>query len=148
MTIGLGAVEEGKEAIVFLVRDGIELVIVALRAGDGKAEPDGAGGANTIHDALNAELLGVDAALAIDLGVAMKSGGDFLIERGLGHLITSKLFNGELVEGLVFVERLHDPVAIGPDAAWSVNAVAIAVSVSGLIQPPAAPALAIMGGRE
>jgi len=90
-------VEEGKEAIVFLVRDGIEFVIVALRAGDGKAEPNRAGGANTIHDALDAELLGVDAALAIDLSVAMEAGSDLLIERGIGQLITCELFDGELI---------------------------------------------------
>jgi hypothetical protein len=76
-------VQEGEELVVLLLLDGIELVVVALRAADGEAEPDGAGRRHAVEDAVDAELLLVDAALLIDLRVAMEAGGDLLRSRWL-----------------------------------------------------------------
>ena len=71
-------VEESEEAVVLLLLDGVELVIMALRTADAEAEPDGAGGGDSVKDAVDSELLFIDAAFLIDLRVAVKSGGDFL----------------------------------------------------------------------
>ena len=61
----------------------IVFVIVAARAADGQAEPDGADGADAIHQVLRLELLGDAAGFGIDPVVALEAGGDLLIERGV-----------------------------------------------------------------
>ena len=43
-------VEEGVELVILLLRDRVELVVVALGAADGQAEPDGAGGVDAVDD--------------------------------------------------------------------------------------------------
>ena len=58
--------------------------------------------------------------------------------------VTRELLDAELVIRHVRIQRLHHPVAIRPDAARRVDAVAVAVRIARLIQPPAAPALAVM----
>ena len=62
--------------------------------------------------------------------------------------VARELPDGELVEGHVRVECVHHPVTVGPDAARGVNAVAVAVRIACLVQPPAAPALAMVRGGE
>ena len=128
--------------------DGIEFVVVALGAADGEAEPDGAGGGDAIEDAVDAELFFVDAAFLVDLGVAMEAGGDFLAFGGVGQEVAGELLDGELVEGHVGVEGVDDPVAEFPDLAGGVDGIAVAVGVAGLVEPPAAPAFAVVGALE
>ena len=65
------------------MREGIELVVVALGAADAGAEPDGAGGVDAVDDLLHAVLLGVGAGLEIQRRVAMEAGGDQLLRRRL-----------------------------------------------------------------
>ena len=69
---------------------------------------------------------------------------DELIDSGFLEKIARELFDGELIEGHVCVEGLYDPVAVRPHAAGGVDAVAIAVGIARLIQPPAAPAFTVM----
>jgi hypothetical protein len=94
-------VQEGEAAVILLLLDGIELVIVALRAADGEAEPDGAGRGHAVEDAVDAELFLVDAALLIDLRVAMEAGGDLLRLGGVWAADPRELLDGELIKGHV-----------------------------------------------
>jgi hypothetical protein len=64
--VGLVLVEERVEAVIIALREGIELMIVALRAADGRAQPDAAEGVDAIDDGLDAEFLGIDAALLVN----------------------------------------------------------------------------------
>ena len=141
-------VEEGEEAVVFLLLDGVELVVVALGAADGQAEPDVAGGGHAVEDAVDAELFLVDAALLVDLRVAMETGGDAL---GLGRVrqeVAGELLDGELIKGHVLIECPDHPVAEFPDLARRINGIAVRVGVARLVQPPAAPALSMVRACE
>ena len=126
-------VEEGEHPVELLLRDRIELVVVALRAADGEAEPDRARRADAVDHAVDAELLDVDAAFLIEGRVAVEARGDALGFAGVGQEVARELFDREAVEGQVGVERVHHPVAIFPDAARGVDRVAIAVGVAGLV---------------
>ena len=137
-------VEEGEEPKVFLLRDRIEFVIVALAAADGQSEPHRASRGDAIKDRINAELLGVNAALAVHLRVAMEPGGNELRRRRFFNEIAGELFDREAVERHVRIHRADDPVAIRPDRARRINAVSIAVRISRLVEPPASPAFAVV----
>ena len=58
------------------------------------------------------------------------------------------MFDGELIEGFVGIERLDDPVAVGPDAAVVVDVNAVGVSVTGGVQPIPRLVLAVSGGGQ
>ena len=80
-------------------------------------------------------------------------GGDaagVLVRRTLrGEEVAGDLLANELVEGLVGVESVHDPVAILHGLAHGVvRAVASGVGVAGDVEPVAAPAFAVGGGGE
>src|SRR5262249_33278385 len=73
------AVEEGEELVVLALRQGVVLVVVTLSAAERQAEPDAGGGVDAIDDGLDAELLAIDAALAIGERVAVEAGRYFLL---------------------------------------------------------------------
>ena len=141
-------VQHRVEAEVFLLRDGVEFVVVAVRARDGQAQPRVARRRHAVHDRLDAELLLVYPALLVDLRVAMEARRNFLLHRRVGQHVARELFDGELVEGQIPVQRGDDPVAVTPDAARRVNAVAVRVRVTRHVQPPATPALAVVRRRQ
>ena len=74
-------VQEGEQPVVVLLRDRIELVVVALGALDGQAEDALADGVHAIEHRLHAELLGIDAAFLVDHRVAQEAGRDDLVLR-------------------------------------------------------------------
>ena len=142
-------VQEVVELEVLLLRDGIELVVVALGAGDGQAEPGPAHGVHPVDDGLDAELLGFDAAFHVHHRVPEEARGDLHVRAarsgpGLREQISGELFAGELVEGFVLVERPDDPIAPRPDAAGAVLLEAVGIGVAGGVQPPARPLLAVV----
>jgi hypothetical protein len=83
---------EGEQAEILLLRDGIELVVVALRALDGQAEHAFADGIHAIEHRFHAKLLGINAAFLVDHGVAQKTGGDDVVLRGVGQEVAGQLF--------------------------------------------------------
>ena len=144
MEIGfVGIVEVGHEAEIVVVGDGVVFVGVALRAAGGKAKPSRAGGGDAVGHGVVAELERIDTAFFIEHGVAMKAGGDDLLGRGVGEHVAGELLDGELVEGLVGIERLDDVVAVGPDGTVAVFFVAVGVGVSGEVKPATGPAFAV-----
>ena len=141
-------VEDGEHSEILLVRNRIELVVVALRAGDGQPEERRAGGRQPVHDRLDAELLLVDAALLVDLRIAMKAGGDrgvrVLGDGVSGQHVPSDLFDDKLIERQVAVQRVDHPVAVQPDRARRVDAVAVRIRVTRHVQPPTRPAFTVV----
>ena len=67
---------------------------------------------------------------------------------GFGQQVAGDLLDDELVEGLVAVERLHDPVAIFPDGARLIEGVAVGIGVARQVEPVPAPALAVVRRGE
>ena len=141
-------VEEGEQPIIVLLRNRVELVVVALRARDGEAKKRGSGGRQAVHDGFDAELFRVDAAFLIDLGVAVKSGGDFLIEGCVRQKVSGQLVDDELVERQIAVHGLNDPIAVKPDLTGCIHAIPVRIGITGDVKPPARPAFAVTGRTQ
>ena len=160
---GLGhLVEDVVEREVVGLLDRIELVVVAARAGEREAHPDGRGGLDAIEDILDARLLGDAAALAVEHVVAVKTARD---ERaaarrvrgqrvgvrgvwGLGFWvwveeIAGELLDRKLIVGHVRIKRVHDPVAPRPHRALGIALEAVGVGVAREVEPVPGPALAV-----
>ena len=141
-----GVVEIGEELVVLLVTERVELVVVALSAAHGQAEPGGAYGLDPVDHLFMAELVHVDSALSIAGGVAVKPGSDFLLPGGAREEISGNLFQGEAVEGHVLVEGLDQPVAIAPGVGSKcILAVTVTVRIAGQVQPMAGPFFSKVG---
>ena len=78
-----GGVEEGIQLEVFLLRDRVELVVVALGALQGEAEHGGGDGIDLVHGVVDAVFLGDGAALVGVHAVAQEAGGGDLVGRGV-----------------------------------------------------------------
>ena len=144
----VGVVQEGEQAVVFVVRDRIELVGVALGALRGEAEHRLAHAVDTIEHLRHPELLRNDRALLVEHAVAEEAGGHDLILRRIRQQIACDLLDHELVVGQIAAEGVDHPVAPGPHLARQVFLVAVGVGVAGEVEPVAGPLLAIAGARE
>jgi hypothetical protein len=121
---------------------------MALGATDRQPQKGLADGVDAINYALDAELFGIDAALLIEHRVAQKTRGHAGLQRRLRQQIARQLFDRELIERHVFVERVDYPVAIWPDRARAVFFEPVGVGVSRGVEPPSPPPLAVMRAVE
>src|SRR5262249_34630219 len=89
----VGVVEEGKNTVVLLLAQRIVLMVVAL--GTLNRDPENAltDGIHPIVHGLHTELLGIDAALFVDHGVAQEAGRDTLVLRGTRQQVACNLFD-------------------------------------------------------
>ena len=144
----LAVVEKPQQAVVVLVRDGIEFVCVTLRATDGEPEPHGAGGVDAVHRRLDAKLLRVGTALLVDQRVAVEGAGDELRLLRVGQEVAGDLLGGEPVERQVVVERLDHPIAVRPHLPFAVDRITVRVRVARTVEPVPPPALAVVVASE
>ena len=127
--------EEGVEAVKLARRDGIVLVVVALGAGEGHAEPRRAQRAHAVHE-IDVQVLGInDSALVGGHHVAHETAGHLLLHGRVRQEIAGELLDGEAVERLVVIERFHHPVAPQPRFAERVVVVTRAVRVPREVEP-------------
>ncbi len=110
-------------------------MVVATGAADRQSEPYGAGRLDAVDGILGGKLLGDDAAFAVAAMVALKAGGDALVERRLRQLIARQLLDRELIERQVAVERLDQPIAPPPHRPLAVGLIAIGIGVAGGVEP-------------
>ena len=145
-----GGGEDPVERVVVLVRDGVELVVVAARAADGKAQE---GLAEIIDRIVDDQVLGArfarrEAARRREVS----RGDDLLVAFGLrprGEQVAGDLLADELVEGFVRVERVDDVVPVFVHLRDRVVRVATrGVGVADDVQPVTAPALPIVRGGQ
>ena len=136
--------EEGAQRVKILLRDRVELVIVARRAAHRHTEPDRA------HR--------VRAILRVDFGVlviddpdfvrghvaSLETGGDPLLHRRVGEQIAGQLFDRELVEREIAIVGRDHPIAIRPDLAIIVDVDPVRVAVARGVQPVACAVFAVM----
>ena len=145
----LRRVKESVELVKLTLRDRIILVGMTFRAGHGESQPGRGCGRDAIHPGFALELRLVHAVFKIRERHAMKAGGDLLLHRRLRQQVARELLDGELIERLIAVKGIDDPVAIevgpGPDA---IDLIARAVRVTRQVEPVAAPALAKMRRRQ
>ena len=144
----LGVREEGEQPVVVLLREGIVLVVVALRAGERRAEPDGGGRVRAIDENFVQRFLGIDAALFVGHRVAMEPARDFLIDGGVRQHVARDLLDRESIERQVAIEGVDDPVAVLPDRAAVVLFVSVRVGVPRQVQPGPRPPFAVVGRCE
>ena len=149
LVLGPGDVgEEGLQAVVVLLQDGVELVVVALGTLDAQAHEDVGGDAgDLVQDVLP---LGLGVALVVFVDrVAQEGRGDGDLRIARIDLVAGDLLAHELVVGLVGVERLDDVVAVGPGVGTvGVQPVALAFGVAGEVEPVLGPALAVARAGE
>ena len=139
------AVEERGELIILPLTERIVFVIVTLRAVERDAEEDLRRRVDAIDHLLDAELLLIDAALAIGERVAMKARRHLLFERRPPHQIAGQLLDDELVIRQIAIEGVDHPVAIAPGVGpTSVFLITVAVGIACQVEPVSAPAFAIV----
>ena len=130
--VQLGAGEDSLQRIVILLRNGIELVIVALRARHREPQKSARGGIHALVLHLGTERVEAEAGL--------------VFERVAGfQKVARDLRLHEQVVGHVAVERLNHPVAIaeGVRVGLFLGGIELVVGVARHIQPVAAPSLAV-----
>ena len=138
----VGRVEEGVEAEVLVVGDRIEFVRVALRALEAEADGCLADAIEAVEHSLDTELLGDDRALLVDHPITQEASGDDLFLSGAWEQVAGDLLHQEAVVAEVAVEGADHPVPPGPLLAREVLLVAVAVSVTGGVEPDPGPAFA------
>lgn len=142
-------IEKGGELVELLLGDGVELVIVALRATDGQSEPDGSKRPSAVEHLLIAELLRVGTAFAIGERVAIEPGGNQHVNGAVRHQIAGQLLNRELIERQIAVECVDHPLTVAPrPGTRAVLFIAVAIGVACEVEPIARPLFAIVGRIE
>ena len=112
-------------------------------------EPDGARGVDAVDDLVDPAFLRLGTRFDVGGRAAMKASGNDLLRRGIGQQISGDLLQRELIERHVGIERVHHPVAPGPDFAQIIALEAMRVRIAGEIEPRACPADAeLLGGQE
>lgn len=142
LAVGVGALVENSEDLkVLVLGDGVVFVAVTLGAGHGRAHPHGEGRVDAVHHGGDAKLLVAGAAFVLRHRVAVKGRGDELVLAWLGQQVPGDLFDSELVEGKVAIERLQQPVPVSPNFARLVAGVTRTVRITGQVQPERGPML-------
>ena len=121
---------------------------MALSTTSGQTHPDRTRSGHPVDSGVEAKFKGVDTTFFIELGVTMKTSGNFLIVGGVRKHVSGKLFDGELIVGHVGIEGSNYPIPIGPNSTGAVFFVSIAVSIAGKIQPLSSPFFSVMRRPE
>ena len=136
-------VQDRVEAKIFLLRERVVFMVVALAARDRRAHPGAHRGVHPVHDRHRAKLLVDRAPLAVGERVAVEAGGDLVVERRIRQKIAGDLAKRELVEWHIGIEGPDHPVAPSPDRPRWVVGVAGAVGIAGQIEPLPGHVLAV-----
>ena len=141
--------EDGLQAVIIFLGDGIELVVVAARALDGEAQNSASDGGDHVVQILVAEF-GIVFFAEAHLGViAQEAGGDQAVVGHLRQFVSRQLFAEESVVRLVLIERADDVIAIAPGVgAVEIMFEAVGVGIAGNVEPVTSPALAVLGRTE
>ena len=128
-------IKKSGELIKLFLRNRVELMIVAAGTEEAHAKPHLGGSGHAVDDVLGAVFLVDNTALNGDGVVAIETGGDALLQRGVGEQIAGQLFDGELVEGEVAVVGVDNPITPRPHVAVGVVLVTVGVGIAGGIEP-------------
>ena len=123
-------------------------MFMTLGAVHGGAKPDRGEIPYPVGGVLEEELLGLGAALEGDHVQAVVGRGHLLLVGRLMDQVPGDLLDGEIVEGLVRVERVDHVVAVGPHTPLLVSVVSDRVGVANEIEPVLRHALAVVRRGE
>ena len=146
--------EEGLEAVVILLEERVELVVVATRALEADAEERVGARVRDVFE--NALPLAAHVAVVplVNAGAEVAGGDEVFWVLGFGfgaevEFVTGELLAHELVVGLVGVEGLHHVIAVAPGLrAVFVGAIAVGLGVADEVEPVARPLLAVTRAGE
>ena len=137
-------------AVVILVADRVELVVMATSAMHGQAEKRRSGSHDHVVEMIGAFLRFASGVLDADRIVRacyQESGRRLDVAIIRRKLVAGQLLQDHAAKRLVFVERADDPVSVRPSvAAQMILLVAIALAETRDVQPVPPPALSV-GGR-
>src|SRR5262249_61382187 len=105
--------EKRLDAVVILLRDRVELVVVAAGAPDRDAEEDLRCGVGDVVEDFLPALLQIDCVILVWV-VAQKAGGDPRVGVVGVAFVAGNLLGEEAVVGLIVIERLNDVIAVAP----------------------------------
>ena len=136
-------VEEGEELVILLLRERIELVVVAAAALERQAEEGGPEGRDTVVDVIDAILLLNASPLRLLLMEPIEGGGEDLLVAGIGEEIPGELPGDEIVPGEIAVKGPDHPVAPPPHRSIAIDLEAVAIGVARQIEPVGRHPLAV-----
>ena len=128
-------VEKGKKPVEVLLRDRVELVIVAARTGEREPEKHSAYRLNAVGHVFDDPFVRNRAGLGVDTVVAVEAGGHLREKVSVWNQVARHLLGDESVERHVIVERLDQPIAPHPHVAQSVVLVAVGIRVARCLHP-------------
>ena len=128
-------VENGKQAVIFFLRNRVVLVIVAAGAFHRQAQKGCAERVGAVGDVFHPEFLVDDAPLHVLGMVAVEGRRDALVTGRRGQQIARQLPSHELVVGPVLVESPDHPVAVGPHGPVAIDGVAVRIGKAGQVHP-------------
>ena len=137
-------VEQREELIELALRERIVFVVVAAGAAQRHRHPHGRSRFDPVDHSFDPPFLGDAAPFARHPMVAVEAGGHSLREGGIGKQVARELLDGELIERLVAVVGVDDPVAPPPHVPLFVGLKAVAVGIAGAVEPPHGHPLAIV----
>ena len=73
----------------------------------------------------------------------MKAGRDALGRGGIGKHVAGQLFDDKLIERQVVIDGADNPITILPHDSRGIMAVAVAIRITGGVQPMTSPAFAV-----
>src|SRR5262249_51118922 len=134
--------KDGQHAVVVLLRERLELVVVAAGAAEREAEERGRRCSQHV----------IELVVAIDLRIgrliipstqAKEGRGDLRLGVATVHFVAGKLFGNEAIKRLILIEGVNDIIAVAPGA-WlgPVALVTVRFGIAGYIEPVQGPALA------
>src|SRR5262245_13904526 len=118
---------------------------MALCAGKGRSQPDSRSRVDAIDQDFKAIFFGVNPAFLINHGVAVKAGGDPLIEGRSRKHIASNLLDRELIEGEVPVESVDYPITVFPHDTRMIRLIPVRVGIARQVKPWPRPPFTIVG---
>ncbi len=145
------ALDEAVQGVVILRRDGVELVVVAPRTGDGQAEKRLAQHVDAVVEAVGLVLPNVHRRMDLLAQKPEAGAQDRLVEplRRVQPRLGGQVFDDDLVVRHVGVEGADDVIAVLVGAGDGVvELVAARVGVAHQVQPVPAPALAEVRRRQ
>ena len=135
--------------VVVLLGDRIVLMVVALRAGDRHAQPGGRRAFDAVEEAHVALFFGDVATFAVEDVVPVEGRGDLLVERRVREQVAGEHLGAELVERLVSIQALHQPIAPEPLEGIAVLLEAVAIRVARGVEPREYhPFAVVRGGHQ
>ena len=145
-----GGLEDGLEAVIILLGDWVEFVIVAAGATDGEAEEDGTGGIHHVDPFLGqVDVFHFEEHVAVGADAVEAGAGAGFGVCGIEFVGGDLLFHKTVI-GFVVIEGLHHVVAVAPgEEQVGILLEAGGVAIAGEIEPVAAPFFPVArGGKE